>query len=474
MIRKKILTWLIPLVILTGCGGDTTPSNENGNKSPVVNAGNDVSTIVNQPITIVGTVTDDGSISSYEWKRGEDTLGTEISVTYTPTEVRVDTLTLIATDDDGKSGRDEVEVRVKEKNTIDLPSVSKLMYKIADSELIKNSVHNLSFAYYQDKGSQRWYISPVNFNNKVDVYSLMVFKNGRNGWGTVAKDVASFNLNNEMVSIDNIEDNDNYTYYDRGWGEYNTDPIIQSDIEKIRNSTVSIKWWFFQVSNGSWYIINKNGDAYKFSSKTKNGILDYNWIKIDMGGAKPNFFIKDGVKKIKFTSSDLSTISNPSEPNWDSGFYHHEKDSNGQLINNLWYRGFAPKRFYDYTKGEFSELPKCQSTGIEALGNCTWYAKARARELGGAVSYSSWGNAKSFDENARNQGYTVDKNPVVGDIAQHNVGKFGHVAVVEKVNNDETIVISESSYAPCIPSWNFLHRIRTVKISVFENYIHVK
>ena len=472
MLRKKILNWLIALSILTlvGCGEDSS-SNGDSNKAPIVDAGNDISTILNQSVTIVGTVTSESPISSYKWKKGDDTLGTETSITYTPTELGVDTLTFIATDAEGKSGRDEVEVRVKEKGTIDLPSTSKLMYK-TDSELIKSSVHNLSFGYYQDKGSQRWYISPINFHNKVDVYSLMAFKNNRNGWGTAGKDVASFNLSNEMVSIDNIEDNHNHTYYDRGWGEFNTDPIIQSDIEKIRNSIVSVKWWFFKGSNDSWYIINKNGDTYKFSSKRKNGVLDYNWIKINMGGAKPNFFIEDGIKKVKFKSS--SSNINPSEPNWDSGFYHHEKDSNGKYMKGYWYRGYAPKRFYDYSKGEYSELAKCEKTGVEALGNCTWYAKSRARELGGTVPYSTWGDAKSFDRNARNQGYTVDKNPVVGDIAQHKVGEFGHVAVVEKVNNNGTIVISESSYAPCIPSWNFLHRIRTVKISEFENYIHVK
>ena len=479
IIRKKI-NWMLvlSLVVLIGCGGGSSSSDtDDGNKAPKVNAGDDTTAIVNESVTVVGTATDeDGTISSYEWKKGENVLGTEATLSYMPTEIGTDTLTFIATDDDGDSTSDKVKITVKEENslpTIDLPTASnksgsRLMQK-AENEMIKSAISTLSFGYYRDGEKKQWYISPVSLSEKMNVYSLTPFRNGRNGWGTVGKNVASFDSKAESVKIDFIADNNEHRYYDEGWKDWNVDPMIQEHISKIRNDNVNIEWWFFQATNGSWYIVNKAGKILKFSSK--DGA--YDWIEIDMGYTKPTFFIESGKKKMKFKTSNPPK-NNPSEPNWDSGFYHHEKDSNGRLINGLWYRGFAPRRFYVYSNGEFSELDKCKSTGVEALGNCTWYAKARARELGGTVPYSSWGNAKSFDEFARNQGYTVDKNPVVGDIAQHNKGKFGHVAIVEKVNSDGTIVISESSYAPCIPSWNFLHRIRTVKTSEFENYIHVK
>jgi len=484
MKKRNLLNGIIILTsfILIGCGGGSS-SEESTNRKPIVNAGKDISTVVNQQITIVGSAHDeDGIISTYEWKKGNDTLGTELSLTYIPTEIGVDKLTLIAVDDDGDKASDSMNITVTEEDTPSLPSTSnlpitdnKVVFQKGSEEakMIKGSVQNLSWAYYTDKKSKRWYISPVKSTGKVVVYSLTDFKDGKNGWGTVGENVASFNLQNETVSIGHIADNPEHRYYDAGWKEWNVDAKIQKDIEYIRNSTVNIKWWFFQASNGSWYIINKNGDTWKFSSKVKNRERVYDWIKIDMGGAKPTFLIENGLKKIKFKSG-TSSSTNPSEPDWDSGFYHHQKDSNGKYFKGYWYRGYAPKRFYNYSKGEYSELDKCKSTGVEALGNCTWYAKSRARELGGTIPYSTWGNANAFDEYARNAGYTIDNNPRVGDIAQHNKNTYGHVAVVEKVNSDGTIVISESSYAPCLPSWNFLHRIRTVKVSTFENYIHVK
>ena len=189
--------------------------------------------------------------------------------------------------------------------TYNVPTVSKkigLIQKQQDSQVIKSVISTLSFGYYQK--DERWYISPLLSSQKVNVYSLMGFKNGVNGWGTVGEGVASVDLESETITIGNIEDNFNYTYYDAGWKEPNVDPIIQSDIEKIRNSTVNILWWFFK-SNGSWFIINKSGETWRFSTKNENGVLEYDWIKIDMGGIKPNFFIDNGVKKIKFTSGDI-------------------------------------------------------------------------------------------------------------------------------------------------------------------------
>ena len=478
MTKKILLNWIVILfvIIFTGCGSSSKKSTI---KYPIVNAGKDKTVIVNVSITLVATVIDkDGSISTYEWKKGDNILGTDLSLTYTPTKVGTDTLTFIATDDGGENTSDEVKITVKEENSlprIDLPTVSnKSLFKLlekSERDTIKESISTLSFAYYRDKDKQQWYVSYIDLSKNVDVYSLTPFRDGKNGLGTVGKSVASFDSKAESIKIDDIEDNNEHRYYDEGWKAWNTDPKIQDHISWIREDSVTIEWWFFKATNGWWYIINKVGDVWKFSSKNN----DYDWIEIDMGGNKPTFFMDNGIKKVEFTGINNPSSDNPSAPNWDSGFYHHEKDSNGNLLKtNLWYRGFAPRKFYNYSKGEFSELDPCKSTGVEALGNCTWYAKARAREQGGTVSYSSWGNALSFADKAKAQGYTVDKNPIVGDIAQHRRNTYGHVAVVEKVNTDGTIVISESSYAPCISSWNFLYRLRTVKVSEFENYIHVK
>ena len=182
-----------------------------------------------------------------------------------------------------------------------------------ETEFIKSVVSTLRFAYYYrpDGNDKRWYISYINPSKKVDVYSLMDFKNGKNGWGTVGKNVASIDLVDEMVAVDYIDDNDDYTYYDAGWKETVKDSKIQHDIELIRNQTVDIVWWFFEVK-GSWYIINKSGSTWRFSTKVKNGKQVYDWINIDMDGEVPEFVIENGVKKIKFTST---TTTDPSSSN---------------------------------------------------------------------------------------------------------------------------------------------------------------
>jgi len=197
--------------------------------------------------------------------------------------------------------------------TYNVPTVSRkksfvLMQK-ADNEVIKNSISTLAYAYYYrpNGNDKRWYISDITLlGKKVDVYSLMGFKNNRNGWATVGTEVASVNLNNETLTIGYIDDNPSHTYYDAGWGETTTNPIIQNDIELIRNQTVNIAWWFFKA-NGSWFIINKNGDVFKFITKIlSNGKKDIGWEEVNMGGEKPDFFMDNGLKKIKFGTSNVN------------------------------------------------------------------------------------------------------------------------------------------------------------------------
>ncbi len=232
-------------------------------------------------------------------------------------------------------------------NTPKIIKNNNVMQKLEDErDIIKNNVNTLSWAYYLDKNQKRWYISPTNAYQKVNVYSLMYIKNGKAGWATVGKHVAKFDLKNETITIDYIENNYDYLYYDIGWQSWNIDSIIQSDISRIRESTVSIKWWFFQASNGYWYIINKIGEVLRFSSKlTSNGYEKYNWINIDMDNAKPIFFIENGIKKVKFSNNinqapianaglDKSVTVNKTITLNGSG-----TDSDGYIISYEWKKG---------------------------------------------------------------------------------------------------------------------------------------
>jgi surface antigen/predicted chitinase len=84
--------------------------------------------------------------------------------------------------------------------------------------------------------------------------------------------------------------------------------------------------------------------------------------------------------------------------------------------------------------------------------NCTWYAHGRMMELGysEAALDTMWGNAGMWDNTAGN-GATVSNTPSVPCIAvwEANVGgagSVGHVAVIEQINPDGSILISESNW----------------------------
>lgn len=110
-----------------------------------------------------------------------------------------------------------------------------------------------------------------------------------------------------------------------------------------------------------------------------------------------------------------------------------------------------------------------------AFGNCTWYAYNRRVQMGLTVG-SFWGNASTWAMAAAANGYRVDNTPSVGAIAQWNaysgsgIGYYGHVGIVESVNSDGTITISEmNNYA--YGGFNVVDR-RTISPSSVSNFIH--
>lgn len=68
-----------------------------------------------------------------------------------------------------------------------------------------------------------------------------------------------------------------------------------------------------------------------------------------------------------------------------------------------------------------------------AWGNCTYWAFAM-RQWAGTPIPSTWGNANTWDDNARAEGYEVNHTPAVNAVFQTDEGGFGHVAYVIKVD----------------------------------------
>jgi surface antigen len=173
-------------------------------------------------------------------------------------------------------------------------------------------------------------------------------------------------------------------------------------------------------------------------------------------GSSPTIWVQIKVSGIILDPGPFPTVD------WNSSAY--------RSANLFWNSLFAPQTFY--SDGRISQLGS-------AKGNCTWYAHGRLRQLGYTVNLNVMtGNAYTWSTSAKNAGITVNTTPTAGAIAQSTAnrsiyGSYGHVAVVEKVNADGTLLISESSYAPGSKDWDFQWRNRSVSNSEFNNYIHV-
>jgi surface antigen len=195
------------------------------------------------------------------------------------------------------------------------------------------------------------------------------------------------------------------------------------------------------------------GEQVKFSSfdygqsiaDAWTGQPDNMWFKLADGSGYIASAVVNGYPPTSQCSGTPPTSGNSTlgiAVNWNSAAYRQ---------NNPFWRAYAP--------------PSVGGT-LNALGNCTWYANGRLRELGysGTSLSRLLGNAYEWANQARNAGIPVGTSPRVGAVAQWNTN---HVAVVEQVNSNGTIVISESSYP------DFLYKQRTISASNPSNYIYV-
>jgi len=101
-------------------------------------------------------------------------------------------------------------------------------------------------------------------------------------------------------------------------------------------------------------------------------------------------------------------------------------------------------------------------------GYCTWYAFERRAELGMPIQ-SPWGNADAWAWSAAASGFLVDNTPAFGAVLVDESGYEGHVAVVERVEANGDIFISEMNYS----GWNVINT-RTISAgqAALYKYIH--
>lgn len=114
------------------------------------------------------------------------------------------------------------------------------------------------------------------------------------------------------------------------------------------------------------------------------------------------------------------------------------------------------KFYITISKGGWSRC--CQGkptdTYCNVLSNCVGYACGRFNEIIGSMKYATLNcNAENFIERAKSLGLKISNTPTLGGIMVWQKGNTlnssdgaGHVAIVEKIIDSNTIMTSESGY----------------------------
>ena len=103
-------------------------------------------------------------------------------------------------------------------------------------------------------------------------------------------------------------------------------------------------------------------------------------------------------------------------------------------------------------------------------GNCTYWSFAQRLWANNPIP-TTWGNANTWDDYAKRDGYEVNNTPLPGSIFQTDSGNWGHVAFVTKVEPDGTWTISEMN----VKGLNIVNtRTFPKDAAIFYSFIHNK
>lgn len=104
----------------------------------------------------------------------------------------------------------------------------------------------------------------------------------------------------------------------------------------------------------------------------------------------------------------------------------------------------------DQSQSSFKPFEESEGSSSYPQGQCTWYVDQRMKQFGQYI-HSNLGDAHHWNNRATREGYQVSSTPkkhaaVVFEAGQLGADtQYGHVAFVEKVNADGSIIISESN-----------------------------
>ncbi|OTA29418.1 CHAP domain-containing protein [Alloscardovia macacae] len=149
----------------------------------------------------------------------------------------------------------------------------------------------------------------------------------------------------------------------------------------------------------------------------------------------------------------------------------------------------APVNYNAQNAGDYSVPGNCGPTATSCYGHntgrtavlggaypwsqCTWYAYNRRTALGLPVG-SYMGNGKDWANTGRRLGYVVNNTPHVGAAMVFQAGQagsdrtYGHVAIVERVNADGSVLISE-----CGAVYQGVAHSRIIRNASAYQYVHI-
>lgn len=186
-----------------------------------------------------------------------------------------------------------------------------------------------------------------------------------------------------------------------------------------------------------------DGECEKIQEEMEHPEIEVTWIATDVYQFSFEEFSKSTADPGYLGLAFLACYERPTNPNQPE-------------------RGEQAKYWYEYLSGTAYFTPRLDDAGILdnplwyddnpfyqagfGLPNCTCYVWGRWYEILGEKPDLPLGDAKTWYPEAESHGLKIGSTPQLGAIICTYYDNGGHVAVVEQINSDGTIVTSNSGY----------------------------
>lgn len=278
----------------------------------------------------------------------------------------------------------------------------------------------------------------------------------RKSWNDASSQIGAYNILANAVAF--CSQNKGYTVYnDTGdWvftcKEKEKTKCPYSVPERVLSKGcfgTDVKWLQWQLTYIG-YNVGKSGIDGDFGSATERAVLYFqeaNLLEVDgyCGPMTRAEIIKEGAESV-----------DPVPP---------PTPQPGKFVPRLTIPEKGNPYYNTISNGGYSTaiIGKPTCPGLNTLANCVAFAAGRFNEIIGKKKFVYLNyppNAEDFIARAKSEGLTISQEPSLGAIIVWSKGKAGnpsdgagHVAVVEQINADGSIITSESGYNCSNPFW---------------------